>query len=99
MYNYLLLQKWWSLLIFPDQSKALGGAIASSVGGSEAPKVLRESNRSLRQGNLATVSDILNNPKKLFFPDYRGFPVTANENGHRIWILHSNTLPWIKKGE
>ena len=23
-----------------------------------------------------------------FFPDDRGFPFPANENGHQIWILH-----------
>ena len=26
-------------------------------------------------------------PEKLCFPDYRGFPVLAEENEHRIWIL------------
>ena len=29
------------------------------------------------------------NPENfVFFPDYRGFPFPANENGHQIWILH-----------
>ena len=46
MENYFLLpQKEWSGLIFPDQKEALGGVttqIASSVGWSEAPKALSE---------------------------------------------------------
>ena len=40
MYYYLLPQKGWSLLIFPDKSEALGGAIAviaSSVGAERVP--------------------------------------------------------------
>ena len=48
--------------MFPDQSEALGGAIApieSSVGRSEAPKALSESHCSLPPGNPAAVSDIL----------------------------------------
>ena len=44
-------QKVWSLFVFPDQSQDLGSAIAqiaSSVGRSEAPKVLSESCRRIR---------------------------------------------------
>ena len=41
--------------------------IASSVERSEAPKALGESHLSLPQGNNAAVSDILDNPKKIFF--------------------------------
>ena len=47
-------------LIFPNQSKTLGGTkapIESSIGRSEAPRALSESHRSLPQGNPATVSD------------------------------------------
>ena len=91
MYYYLLPQKEWSWLIFPDQSEALGGArapIASTVGQSEVPKALSVSHRSLPQGNTATLSDILDNTWKSVFPDYRGFPFTADKNGRWIWILH-----------
>ena len=48
--SYFLPQKGWSSKNFPDQSEALGGAIApiaSSLWLSEAPKALRESHRSL----------------------------------------------------
>ena len=30
----------------------------------------------------------LDNPEKLFFPDYRSFPVPAGKNGLQIWNLH-----------
>ena len=92
MYYYLLSQKGWSWLIFLDQSVALGDAIApiaTSVGQSEELKALSKLHRSLPEGNPAAISDILDNREKyIFFPDYQGFPVTADENGHRIWILH-----------
>ena len=29
------------------------------------------------------------NPENYIFFDYRGFPVPADENKHRIWILHA----------
>ena len=61
MYYYLLAQKGFSWLIFPDRSEALGGVIApiaSSVGRSEAPKVLSESHRSRLKETLPP-SDIL----------------------------------------
>ena len=70
MYYYLLPQKEWSWSIFPDQSESLGGMIAPiaiSVGRSEALKALRESHRSLPQGNHANVSVILDYPEKIFF--------------------------------
>ena len=88
MYNCILQQIGWSLLIFPEQSEASGGAIlqiASSVGRSEPPKALNEYHRSLPQGNPAAVSDILDNPENVL--NYLGFPVTANESLHRIGIL------------
>ena len=99
MYYCLLPQKGWNWLSFPDQSEALGGAIAaiaSSVGRSEA---LSESHRSLPQGNPATVSDILDNPEK-------GFSWLSRFSGHGRWKWTSdlnfarlNTQTWIKKGK
>ena len=65
MFYYVVPQKRWSWLIFPNQNEALGGAImpiAISVRRSEAPKAWGESHRSLPQGNPATVSDNLDNP-------------------------------------
>ena len=91
MHHYILPQKGWSWLIFLDQSEALGGAIApiaSSVGRSEAPKALSESHRSLPQENPAAISFLFNNLEKSVFPDYKDFPVTADENRHWIWILY-----------
>ena len=35
---------------------------------------------------MPAISDIPDNPE--FFLDCRGFPVTADENGRRIWILY-----------
>ena len=89
MHYYLLSQKGWSRLIFPNQSKALGGVImpiASSVGLSEAPKALSESHRSLHQGKLAAVSDILDNPEKnvFFFSGLLRVSVLTDEKGHQI---------------
>ena len=87
MYYFILLQKEWSWLFSPDQSEALGGAlapIANSVGRSEAPKALNESHRSLPQGKPAAESNNHNTEK---IPDYRGFPVLLNRNWHLIWIL------------
>ena len=58
MYYYLLPKKGGIDYFFPDQSEALGGAIApiaSSVGRSEAPKALSESHRSLPQESPAAV--------------------------------------------
>ena len=86
MYYYLLPHRGWSLFVFPDQSEALCVAtvlIAMSVGQSEATKALGESHRSLPQGNPAPISDNLYNPGKKI-PNYRCFPVTADEEGHRI---------------
>ena len=58
---------------------------ASSVGRSEAPKAFSESHHSLPRGNPAVISDILYNlEKSFFFYYYRGFPVMADENGHRV---------------
>ena len=58
MYYYLLPEKGWSLLVFLDQSEALGGAIApiaGSMGRSEALKALSESYLSLPQENPAAI--------------------------------------------
>ena len=88
MHNYFLPQKGWEL-IFPDQNEASGAAIAPigrCMGRSEAPKALSEFHRRVPQGNPVTLSDILDNPEKSLA--YRGFPVTADENRHRIWILN-----------
>ena len=91
--------KVWSLFIFPDQIEALGCARQHQLQAADEVKRRRLWARPIaacHNGTLSAVSDIFNNPVKIVFSMIiMVFMVTADVNGHRIWILHrKNMLTW-----
>ena len=99
-YYYLLSQKGWSWLIFPDQSKALGNAtaaVAGSAGRSEATEALSESHRSLPRENPAVLSDKLDNPEKMVFRIIEVFRSLPTKIVIEFWFYRSKYINYIIK--
>ena len=72
---------------FSGLSKVYGGKTKFSG----LLKALSESHPNLPQGIPVAVSDILNNPEKMFFSDYRSFSVIANLNLSDLNSVGQNT--------